>query len=129
MRTYDCLSFILPIGWRQDRRQRGKGEAEEAAVRGRTEKVAEETGSTRHEQSLTSRGRPYYGPEPTPSTVIVAVALPPQRDNFAPGVPSQHYAASASSGALNRDADGSPDLRSVVRALQLGGHVPTIASE
>jgi hypothetical protein len=34
--------------------------------------AAEETGSTRHEQSLTSRGRPYYRPEPTPSTVIVA---------------------------------------------------------
>ena len=38
LRTYDCLSFILLIGWRQDRRQRGKGEAEDAAVRGRTEK-------------------------------------------------------------------------------------------
>jgi hypothetical protein len=34
--------------------------------------AAEETGSTRHEQSLTSRGHPYYGPEPRSSTVIIA---------------------------------------------------------
>jgi len=33
--------FILPIGWRQDHRHRGEGEAEDAAVRGRTEREIE----------------------------------------------------------------------------------------
>jgi len=33
--------FILPIGWPQDHRQHGKGEAEDAAVRGRTEREVE----------------------------------------------------------------------------------------